>query len=406
MKKFALYFLVLFLIHQNSFSQNIINNWRGPDRSGHYHESGLLNEWPEGGPEMVWAFEELGIGFTSPVIENGRIYVSGMEGDMGYIYILSMQGELKAKYPYGNEISSRYPGTRSTPTIAGNLMYVATGNGELICMDLENGNINWSRDLFNDFDGSNIRWGFTENLVIAGDLIYCAPGGDEFNIVALNRHSGEPEWSSTGEGGLSAYCSPLIIDHNGQQILTTIMQRNILGMDAQTGELLWSYPYANMRNIHPNTPVYYQGDIYYFSGYGEGGLKLRLSDDGRDVSLVWENGTVDPQLGGAVLVDGYLYASGDRNRRWFTIDWQSGEITYETREIDKGNIIAADGMLYVYTERGELALLEPLDGSFRVVSETDITLGSDQHWAHLVIDDGILYVRRGNALMAFDIRQS
>ncbi len=394
------------LLLVNLAAAQMYNNWRGPGRDGHYPDTGLLREWPENGPPMAWAYEGLGKGFTSPVPARGKIYVTGMEGDTGYIYELSMEGQLLRRFPYGPEEAENYPGPRSTPTIADGMAYIATGHGKLVCMDLDSGQEKWSRDLFGDFDGSNIRWAFTESLMVDGDLLYCSPGGQQHNVVALNRHTGRLVWSSPGTGKVSAYCSPQLIEHNGRRILVTMMHSDILGLDAKTGKLLWSYGYANQRNIHPNTPIYHEGAIYCFSGYGQGGLKLRLNEDGSEVALVWENGTVDPQLGGAVLLDGILYASGDRNRRWFALDWQSGEILHETREIDKGNVIAADGMLYAYTERGELALIDPSDGNFRVVSQVRVELGTDQHWAHLVIHNGMLYVRHGDALMAFNISKT
>jgi outer membrane protein assembly factor BamB len=381
----------------------IYNNWRGPDRDGKYLETGLLKQWPSEGPTMLWAFEGLGRGFTSAIPANDKIYITGMEDDIGFIYELSTQGQLIRKYPYGKEMGGNYPGSRSTPTIVDNLMYIATGEGVLVCIDLSTGTEKWNRDLFNEFDGQNIRWGFTENLIIDGDIIYCAPGGKKNNIVALNRITGKLIWSSEGKGDLSAYCSPLLINHNGRKMLVNMMHSNIVGLDASTGRLLWSYPYANQRNIHPNAPIYHEGYLYCFSGYGMGGVKLKLSADGNSVSKQWFDEKLDNQMGGAVLVDGYIYGSGNRNRFWYSIDWQSGESAFETREIDIGTVIYADGLMYAYTQRGELVLLEPQNGGFRIVSKTAVELGSDQHWAHLVIHDGILYVRHGNALMAYDI---
>jgi outer membrane protein assembly factor BamB len=400
--------IVFTIIAFSMFAQNVLaqnnNNWRGPERDGHYPQSNLLKSWPQNGPRMIWAMEDLGKGFTSPVLSNGKIYVTGMEGDMGYVYILNEKGQLERKYPYGKEIAASYPGTRSTPTIIDNLMYVATGEGELICLDLNNGQKKWSKGLFSDFDGSNLRWGFTENLVIDEDILYATPGGRKYNVVALNRHTGNMVWSSQGKGGLSAYCSPLLINHRGKKMLVTLMQNDVIGLDPKTGKLLWSHPYSNNRSIHPNTPIYHNGDLYVFSGYGKGGYMLRINADGNSVSKVWENDRLDPKTGGAVLVDGYLYGGGDRNRRWFGVNWRTGEVVQEVRDIDTGTVIAADGLLYAYTERGELALLEPRAGNLRVVSQTRVELGSDQHWAHLVISNGILYVRHGNALMAYDIR--
>jgi len=400
-----LLFVVGFLLISFNANTQIHNTWRGPDRDGIYPETGLLTSWPEGGPEMVWAYEELGKGFSSPVIANGKIYVTGLEEEVGYVYILSMEGKLIRKSPYGEEEADNYPGTRSTPNIIGELMYIATSKGRLLCLDLTTGTTIWTRDLFTDFDGSNIRWGLTENLLIEGDVIYVAPGGEKDNVVALNRHTGALIWSGKGKGELSAYCSPLLINHNGNRILVTMMGTNILGMRADDGTLLWSYPYKNRHNIYPNTPIYHDNSLFLFSGYGKGSIRLALNHDGTAVTKVWENETFDNQMGGVILHEGYLYGSGHNNRRWFVVDWVTGKITHESREIDKGTVIAAEGLLYAYTERGELALIRPLQGSFEIVGSATVTLGSDQHWAHLVIHDGILYVRHGNALMAYNIRK-
>ncbi len=394
---------LLLLISLTFLNARTVNNWRGPDRMGIYHETGLLQEWPAEGPDMVWAYEQLGEGFTSPVIDGGKIFITGMEERTGHLYVLSMEGTLEQKFPYGEEYYQSYPGSRSTPAIAGNHAYIVSGHGVLVCMDHTNGNIVWQIDLFNDFDGSNIRWGFTENLLLSGDTLYCTPGGSNYNIAALNRHNGEVIWASRGSRGLSSYCSPLLVNHNGRRILVTMMQRHIVGVDATSGETLWTHPHANFRNIHPNTPIYHDGYIYAFSGYGMGGGKIRLNHAGDDVSEIWFNKDLDNQLGGTVLVDGYIYGSGDRNRFWFCVDWETGETVYRSRDIGKGTVIWADGRLYCYTERGELALLEPGPDGFIIRGQTEITLGSAQHWAHLVIDNGILYVRHGNALMAYDI---
>ncbi len=153
---------LLILLFIFSFSANAVftqsfNNWRGPARDGHYPDKGLLKQWPENGPKLLWVYENLGIGFSSPVVANGKIYVTGMEGNTGYVYILSDKGVLEKKYPYGKEDTGNYPGTRSTPTIAGNLMYMASSQGEFVCMDLNTGQKKWTVNLFEDLDGRNIR---------------------------------------------------------------------------------------------------------------------------------------------------------------------------------------------------------------------------------------------------------
>jgi outer membrane protein assembly factor BamB len=323
---------------------------------------------------------------------------------MGFLYVLAENGQLHQKFPYGKEVDSSYPGTRSTPTFAGNLMYVATGHGELVCMDITNGQKKWSKGLFTDFDGKNIHWGLTENLVIDGDMLFVSPGGQKNNIVALNRHTGALIWTSPGAGTLSAYGSPLLFTHNGNKVFVNTMYGHVVALNPTNGQVLWTYPLENRHQIHPNTPIYHNGDLYVYTGYGTGGYKLKLNADASAVTQAWVNDKLDPKTGGAVMLDGFIYGSGDRNRRWFGVDWNTGQVIHEARDIDAGTVIAADGMLYAYTERGELALLKPDNGKFTVVSQTKVEKGSDQHWAYLVIHNGILYVRHGNALLAYNIK--
>lgn len=385
----------------------IINHWRGPNRDGVYPEKNLLQSWPESGPTMLWSYQTLGKGYTSPTIVNGKIYITGLEGEKGFLHIFSEKGDLLKKYEYGADVftPSGYPGPRSSPLLDGNLCYLVSGFGVLYCMDVETGKTVWSKNLFTDFDGKNIRFNFTENMLIDGNKLYIAPGGVVNNVVALDKKTGNLIWTSPGMGDLSAYCSPILINHNGKQMYVNMMAKNVIGLDPKDGKLLWSHPYQNSRSIHPNAPLYLNGDLYVFSGYGLGGQKLTLNKEGTAVSVAWSNKLMDNQMGGVILKNGYLYGSGDTNRKWFCIDWAKGDTTYSSKELDKGTVIEADDLLYAFTEKGELALIKPEPRKFQVVSKTKVTLGSDQFWAHLVINNGVLYVRHGNVLMAYDIRK-
>ena len=406
MKRLLFCFAATLLIAFNANTQ-IINNWRGPDRDGKYPETNLLKAWPEGGPQMLWSYETLGKGFTSTSIDNGKIYITGIEGETGYLHILTLSGQLEKKIEYGSDIfsPSGFPGSRSSPTVAGNLVYIVSGFGKLYCIDSKAGKTVWSKDLFSDLDGKNIRFSFTENLLINGKMIYVSPGGIKNNIVALDRFTGNLILTSEGKGDVSAYCSPLLIDSYGKKLLVNMMSTYTVAVDAATGAVVWSFPYANNNKIHPNTPIYKDNSLFIFSGYGYGSKRIQLNADGSQPTVIWSNTTLDPQFGGAILKDGYLYASGDRNRKWFCVDWKTGEIKFESTELDKGAVIEADNLLYAYTEKGEIALLEPLGGSFKIISKASIKLGSDQHWAHPVIKNGVLYVRHGTALMAFNIKK-
>lgn len=385
------------------FSQ-MYSEWRGPERDGHYPDKGLLQSWPESGPEIIWHYDDLGEGYSSAVFYNENIYISGNEDSEGYIYVLDKEGKFIRKSKYGTAYTDAFPNTRSTPVIAEGKLYMFTGYGVLVCMDAYKGDILWSLDTQNELDGENIRWGVTENMIIDGDKLFCSVGGKNYNVIAVNRHSGDILWSSKGLGELSAYHSPLLIERGGLKILITMMASHIQGHDAETGELLWSYEQPNRWSVHPNTPIYADGAIACLSGYGYGTVKLNISQDGKSVSKAWFNTQLDGRMGGLVKVGDYLYGSGDTNRGWHCVDWNTGESVYHDKTLGNGVVITADNLLFIYSDRGELALVKAQPDSFEITGKTKVELGTLQHWAHPVINDGKLYLRHGKSLIVYKIR--
>jgi outer membrane protein assembly factor BamB len=379
--------------------------WRGPYQNGFYPETGLLKEWPDQGPAIKWHYDELGEGYSSPAFANDRIYISGMEGTLGYVYSLTMEGKLIWKAPYGREFHTSYPGSRSTPVIAGDYLYMLSGLGQLTCMSSLSGRLHWQKHLFKDFDGRSIQWGLNETVVIDGDRLICTPGGRRYNIIALNRFDGNLIWSSRGLGEESSYCTPLMVNLEDRKLLVTHTEKHILGLDADNGNVLWSHPHTNTYNIHPNTPIFYDNAVFCFSGYGQGGVLLQLNNDGSSITKQWFCETLDSRMGGAVLIDERIYGSGDRNREWQCVDWRTGNVLYESKEIGNGVVITAEGLLYLYSQRGELALVNPAPNGFEIISEIRVSLGSGQHWAHPVIHEKTLYVRHGDTLIAYNIRE-
>jgi outer membrane protein assembly factor BamB len=181
--------------------------------------------------------------------------------------------------------------------------------------------------------------------------------------------------------------------------------KSVVCFDADTGAFLWDKGHETAYDVNANTPLHSGGHLLVFSGYGNGAQLLRLNEDGTGPRRAWRQKKLDSQLGSAVLIDGYLYGSGHKKRGWHCVEWESGKVQYTSRRDlgGKGNIIYADGMAYCYGENGQVGLVKVSPEAFEVVSSFKVELGSDQHWAHLVVRDGRLYVRHGNTLMAYDI---
>ena len=404
MSKKVFFLLIFGILAISTAKSQEPTTWRGPGSTGIYPETGLLKSWPDNGPEIVWHFDELGEGFSSPVFANGKIYVSATEGSTGYIYALTLDGKLEWKSTYGEEWVENYPGTRATPTVVGDMLYIYSGKGAVTCMSAANGKVNWTKDVMTELNGKNITWGVTETLVIDGNKLFVTLGGNTNNVIALNRLDGKLIWTSKGLGEQPAYCTPLLVKLPSRKLLVTMTEKHILGLDAETGTLLWSHEQTNQWAVHANTPLFYNNSLFCFSGYGQGGVKLDLNADGSQVTKAWFSKKLDSRIGGAVVVDGYIYGSGDNTRDWQCTDWKTGEQKYASQAMAKGNLIYADGMLYCYSEKGELALVPATTQGFNIASKTKVELGTAQHWAHIVINNGKLFVRHGKSLIAYKIK--
>ena len=273
-------------------------------------------------------------------------------------------------------------------------------------MDTSDGMTLWSTHLVDDLNGELNHYGFNETVVVDGDVIYCTPGGASQSVAALNRFTGEVLWKAKGTGDKAAYCTPLVIELDARKILVTHTESHILGIDTNDGSLLWTHHWPNLRLEHQNTPLYHRGNIFCFSGYGKGAVMLNLSEDGKSISGKWISDTFDNRMGGAVLIDGYIYGCGHHNRSWQCLEWETGKQMYESEELTLGVVIAADDMMYCYDERGELALVEPDPSEFRIVSRTKMNDGTGQQWSHPVIHDGRLYIARGNSIMAYLLKKN
>ena len=397
--------IAVFSFTSSCFSQDIVQ-WRGPDRTGIYTETGLLKEWPVEGPKLLWSYDELDKGFTSVTIAEDKIFITGVKEGTGFLSALSMEGKLLWKVEYGKEWSDPYPGSRTTPVFYKGNLYLVTGVAEALCLNAQTGKKVWGVDMIAKFGARIPTFGCIEAPAINDDKVYFSPAGEKTSIVALNRLTGETIWESKATGEKPAYCTPLLFDYKNKKYFTTSLEGNLIGLDASDGKLLWKVPQVNTYNIHPNTPLFKDGYLFSLTGYKGGGVMLKLSEDGNNVTELWRNKTLDNQMGGAVWIDNYIISSGhESDRNWQCLDSKTGEVVFKSNAIGKGVVIYADGLLYCYSDNGELGIMEMNKTGFALKSKFRITLGSEQHWAHPVIDKGILYVRHGKSLMAYSVKK-
>jgi outer membrane protein assembly factor BamB len=413
MIKYVIPSFLFFLSLSCTPSRQQVYEWRGEHRSGVYPDTGLLKEWPPEGPEELWTVEGLGRGFGSPLFVEDRFYLTGEVDSLAMLYCFDLEGNKIWESSLGREWVTSFPGSRSAPTVLDDLLYIGTGMGNLFCVNREDGSILWSRDFAEDFQGQYPLHGFSEAAVVWEDRVFWTPGGKSFNVVALDRHTGELIWSHPGFGERSAYNPGNLISHGGRDMFVTFSAYHLMGFDVQIGELLWSQEQFGVQprerdlgygDTHANGVIYDGGAIFYVAGDGNKGVRLDLSEDGSEITETWVSPGFDSFMGGVVKLDNYLYTSGTATQFLWSVDARTG-VPRDSLKVGQGAVIAAEQMLYYYNQRGAMNLVSCPEGKMRLVSSFRITKGNGQHFSHPVIYRGTLYQRHGDALMAYDIRR-
>ncbi len=380
--------------------------FRGPAGDGVFPETGLLRQWPEGGPKLAWSVDGLGPGYSSAAVVDGAVYVTGMDDqNRGILFAFGTDGSLKWKTPYGPEFVKAGPaptGTRGTPTVDGDRIFVTTGFAGLVIFDAKGGQVLKTVDLLERFDAEQARFGFTECVLVDGRKVICTPGGPDASLVALDRDTGETIWQTKGLGQPSGYCSARLVRQNGRNLVLTMLAKSAVAVDADSGEVVWQHEYPHRAGVQPNPVLYSDGMAYVSSGMGTGGALLPVSGS---EPAKWTDKTLDCQMQGTVVVDGYIYGTAQSgNRGLVCLDWKTGEVKWNAPATKMGAVVAADGMLYVYTQDGTMVLVKADPEAYKPVSQFTVSAGTNEHWAHPTIANGRLYIRHGDVLLAYDIR--
>ncbi|MDP4222291.1 MAG: PQQ-binding-like beta-propeller repeat protein [Bacteroidota bacterium] len=406
--------VVLLLTSASFYGQEI--GWRGPGRTGIYNETGLLKSWPENGPALIWEANGIGLGYSSATITNDAIYITGIRGDKDVLTAFSQNGKKLWDIEYGtmSKVQSA-PESRCTPTFYQGKVFVVSGSGELSCVSTA-GKILWTVDYYKKYNANVPRFGITESPVVVDNKVVVTPGGGMAAMVAFNTEDGKVAWEAPSLNEGAQYVNPLLIENNGTKIIITHTPTWIIGVDASNGRILWKFNFASVNadkkgeKNYIQTPIYRDGFLFAANGYGQTSAKIKINFDGKDPELVWKNPDINPHVGGMVLIGNYIYSSTHDNNnmgRWICVDWTTGKTMWITLWNNKGSIIANDGLLYLYEEKGgNVALVRPDPEKLDIISSFKVTKGTGPYWAHPVINKGRLFLRHGDYLAVYNIKAS
>jgi outer membrane protein assembly factor BamB len=387
--------------------------WLGPDRNGLTAETGLLKEWPEGGPKRVWLFENCGTGYAGPAIVDGRMYImAGREGNDQLLALDANTGEEIWATTLGPTYENDWgDGPRATPTVEDGLIYTTSAKGIVACIKADDGGIVWQTDLQSDLGGTEPKWGYSESLLIDGNKIICTPGGGQGAVAALDKATGEVIWRSTELDDEAHYSSVQRVDMHGEPQYIQLLVSRLVGLAPDDGRVLWQVDWPGRVAVIP-TPVVSDDKVFATSGYGVGCMLIGVDEENQPTEIYEEPAKklMKNHHGGVLLVDGCLYGHSD-GVGWICMDFGTGNQIWRERDaLGKGAIAYADGGFYCLGEDdGQVVLIEASPdgwkehGRFTLDPQTDIRKDRGKIWTHPVIANGKLYLRDQNLVYCYDI---
>jgi outer membrane protein assembly factor BamB len=384
--------------------------WRGPRGDGISRETGLLKEWPDGGPKQLWKGDLSG-GFSTLTVADGRLFTQTKEKNQELVVCLdAATGKDLWRYRYdcdygayksftGGGMPASRTGPRATPTVEDGRVYSLGATGILLCLEAKTGEKVWQQDLLKLADTDCPKHGFCCCPLVVGDRIYVHPGGPKGkSIAALNKKDGSVIWQALddpiGEG------SPVWIESGGTSQVIYFTGAGAIGVAPKDGKLLWRYPWKTQYDLNIATPIYSDGKVFISSNYGVGGALFRLT--GKEApETIWKEKTMQNHISTSVLYQGHLYGFSEQRLR--CLDFETGKVKWDKTGLGRGTLIIAEGHLIVMSDHGELVLAKATPEKYAEVSRCLILDKEKLSWSAPVLSEGRLFVRNENTLVALDL---
>jgi outer membrane protein assembly factor BamB len=279
-------------------------------------------------------------------------------------------------------------------------------SGRLAAFDALSGREIWAVDLKSRFDARYGIWALAEHVIVDENRVLCMPGGPKGRVVALDKRTGKTLWANTEIEHSAAYCSGIVVNHEGVRQLITMTQRSVVGVNVANGALVWSAPFVPRSPQNSLTPVFRDGYVFVACGHSSGGTVMKIDSTSRTASRIWYRKDLDDCHSGALLVDGRLYGTACRQggAHFYCVDFFTGDTIKLDKTLGKVGITYADGMIYAMNHRGTMFLMAITPDGFDVVSRFELKRKPpNSYLAHPVVCGGRMYLRSDQDLYVYDV---
>jgi outer membrane protein assembly factor BamB len=382
--------------------------WGGPRRDFIATGSGLASTWPSDGPRKLWS-RPLGEGYSPIAVEGTALYTAYHRGSEDIIVAIDARtGKNLWEYAYESRFqawdpNAVGPGPYAMPQVVGDRLVTASGAGKIHSIDKKTGRPVWSRDLYSEFGGTRLEWGYSCHALPYKDGLILLAGGRGSGALALRKSDGAVIWKNLDFR--NAHSSPLLIEVDGQPQVVALLASEVIGFDPDNGQMLWRHPHNTNYGLAISTPVWAPGNLLFVSSAYSGGsrmLNLSRSDGKTVVKELWQSPRLQAHFGTMIRLGDYLYfSSGDNVALMTCVNLRSGEIVWQQRGFAKAQLVAADGKLILLDEDGTLALLEPTQKELRTLAKAPVL--QNTAWTPPTLAGATLYLRDRKNLIALDL---
>jgi outer membrane protein assembly factor BamB len=386
--------------------------FQGPDRNGISPETGLLHAFPEGGPKVLWTVK-LGEGYGGPAIRDGKVYVlDRQENQRELLRCWDLAtGKEEWSAPYDAPGTVDHNGSRSIPAVDEKYVFTVGVFGDFTCFSRADHKIVWQKNILKDFEGKKPGWAVAQSPVLYKDWVIVAPQSPTVGVAAFEKATGKVAWQSKTMGKMD-YSSPLITQVAGQDQVVMENGPRVVGIDPANGEILWTYEGLPVKVAQVPCPTPIGDGRFFVSGGYDAGcamFKVEKKDGKFAATELFKNMNCNAHIHNMILYKGFLYASCNTNSKKDglvcldldgNVKWKTGN----SPNLDKGNFIFADGVMYIMDGAGgQLRIVDPTPDGYKQLAEAKILEGK-QIWAPMALSDGKLVCRDQGQMKCVDLK--
>lgn len=375
--------------------------WRGPSRNGISPETGWSRSWPAAGATIVWK-ASVGKGFSSLAVAAGRVYTMGNADGKDTVYCLDADsGRVVWKHSYECPLTplAYEGGPSATPAVDGGRLYTLSKSGHLLCLDAGSGAVVWSKK----FDSAPwklgdypVNWGYAASPLVLGEKLILSVGSAG---MALNKGDGSLLWDNGP--ARPGYSSPVPFTLGPRLCLAMLVARGVVGIEADTGKLLWTIPWRTTWDQNAADVIVAEGRLFVSTGHGVGGALFDIRTG--TPAEIWRNKNMRNELSSSVLWQGLVY--GFDKDRLACIEWETGNRRWSEPGLGRGTLILVDGHLIALGDRGKLVLAEANGQVLKILASVQLP-AEGRYWTAPAFSGGRIFVRNATGdVMCVDVRK-